>query len=107
MTFSNYVPTFRNVLLQVVELTKTKGGIYVPSTVLIGEKEYTVLKTGKDCTEIKVGDLVKVMANIRIEDITLDGKSYFQLPEQQIIGYERDDSIRTTPKRKSKATTSS
>lgn len=109
MTISTYVPTFRNVLLEVVELTQTKGGIYIPSTVFVGEKEYKVLKTGKDCTEIKVGDLIKIMANIRTEEVTLDNKTYIQLPEQQIIGYERpdNDSIRTTPKRKPKATTSS
>jgi len=108
MTLTNYFPTFRNVLLQAVEQERTSGGIYIPLNVLSGEKEYLVIKAGKDCLEVKPGDLVRIMTGMRTEDLTLGGQPYFQLPEQQIIGYTReDDSIRTTPKRKSKATASS
>lgn len=109
MTISNYNPTFRNVLLEVVELTQTKGGIYIPSSVVSKEKEYRAHKIGKDCLVIKPGDTVKILSQMHLQEIELDGRTYYQIAEQQIIGYERkeDDSIRATPKRKSKTTTSS
>lgn len=96
MKLENYSPTFRNILLSKVEITKTEGGIYIPSTEFITEgnpKEYIAVKTGADCTVIKEGDKVKLMRGMIPDnfDLSVDGKrqEYFQIPEQQIIGYER------------------
>lgn len=109
MTFKGYLPTFRNVLLEVIELTQTSGGIYIPSSDFIKNKEYRVMKKGKDCIEVVDNATARLMSGAHIEEIVLDGKTYYQVPEQQIIGYEanQDDSIRATPKRKPKATSRS
>jgi len=97
MTLTNYFPTFRNVLLEVVELTQTKSGLYIPSTInrQPHEREYKVIKTGSDCLVVQPGDTVKIMPSSLME-VTLDHKVYLQILEQQIIGYERDDDTRTT-----------
>lgn len=92
MKLNNYFATFRNVLLQEVEQEKTEGGIYIPSSDFIKQEDkiYLVVKTGKDCIEVKVGDQVKLMAGIRMETLTFDKQNYHQVMEQQIIGYFRD-----------------
>jgi len=94
MKIEDYFPTFRNVLLQEVEKEeKTKGGIYIPSSVLnekpVEEKLYQVIKTGKDCIEIRHNDQVRLMRGLFPEAIEFDGQKFFQVMEQQIIGYFR------------------
>lgn len=110
MDLKFYSPTFRNVLLLEVTQKKTDGGIYIPSSDFLSpdQKVYTVIKTGKDCIEVKTGDTVRVMEGIRLEKIPLKGtETYLQIPEQQIIGYYRDESIRNAPGSKSKTPGSS
>lgn len=89
MNLDNYSPTFRNVLLKEVVEAQTKGGIYIPSTghLTPDKKLFKVLKTGKDCIEVKVDDYVKLTTGIRVDEI--DG--HIQVMEQQIIGYYRPD----------------
>lgn len=96
MKLEFFSPTFRNVLLSKVEIMKTEGGIYVPSTEFVTEgnpREYDVVKTGEDCLVIKEGDRIKIMRGIVPDsfDLYSNGKrqEYFQIPEQQVIGYER------------------
>lgn len=84
------MPTFRGVLIEEVEMdTKTKGGIYIPSLVSnntsLDEKTWRVVKAGKDCQEVKAGDLVYIIVGIRPEAVG----DYFQVMEMQIKGYER------------------
>jgi co-chaperonin GroES (HSP10) len=92
MKLDNYFATFRNVLLQEVQQDKTEGGIYIPSSDFIKQEDklYLVIKAGKDCIEVKPGDKVRLMAGIRMENITLDKQEYHQVMEPQIIGYFRD-----------------
>lgn len=109
MKLAHYSPTFRNVLLQEVKITKTKGGIILPSTeYATGEnnKLYLVLKAGKDCIEVKPGYLVKIMeglypAPFKLEwdalealysgDIHDGDHEVCQVMEQQIIGYYNEE----------------
>lgn len=96
MKLENYFPTFRNVLLQEVEKeSKTKGGIFIPSLVLenatVTAKDYQVVKTGRDCIELRTGDIVKLMRGIVPEALDFEeNKTLFQVMEQQVIGYLRE-----------------
>lgn len=92
MKIQNYSPTFRNILLKQVEQeTKTSSGLYIPTAVLdntpVDEMAWLVVKTGKDCQEVKVGDTVYLNRGIYPEPIG----EYFQVMEMQIKGYERSN----------------
>ncbi len=105
MKLSNYFPTFRGVLFHEVREEKTKGGIFIPkadfvinthSDMFEHDKEhkadgkigdYIVVKTGKDCTEVKVGEAIFLMDGIRPQQVSLEDGDYFQVPEQQITGH--------------------
>lgn len=93
MKLSNYYPTFRQVLIKEITIEKTVKGIFLPSTQL-DDKIYQVVKVGKDCIEVKPGDVVKITQGIRTDavDLTVDETliRYVQVMEQQIIGYERE-----------------
>jgi co-chaperonin GroES (HSP10) len=108
MKLANYLPTFRNVLLRKVEVTRTKGGIILPSTEFATNDNstvYEVIKVGKDCIEIQPGDIVRLMEGLypittefevkdRLlscnSDAELQGRFQLsQVMEQQIIGYFR------------------
>lgn len=88
MKLENYSPTFRSVLITEMEESQTQGGIYLPPSAAKESKNYYVLKVGPQATEIKPGDIVKIMNGIHPESIELD-KPYLQVMEQQIIGYSR------------------
>ena len=95
MKLENYFPTFRNVLLQVVEKDKlTKGGIIIPSLVLesatASDKEYQIVKTGKDCIELRTGDTVRLMRGLQPEALEFEDRTLYQVMEQQVIGYLRE-----------------
>jgi len=111
MKLDKFFPTFRNVLFcEVTTPQETKGGIVLPSKDLFlkdyssefenerviydGSKvkigDYVVAKTGKDCTEIQVGDKIVLLQGWNPQKIELDGEEYFQVSEQQIVGYERE-----------------
>lgn len=109
MKLEYYSPTFRNVLLQEVKLTKTAGGIYIPSTEFLNEsapvKEYEVIKVGDDCLKVRPGDKVILTKGIFLDKLEFrddtgrltcytslnDGGIFelYQVMEQQIIGIER------------------
>ena len=75
MKLENYSPTSRNVLLREVKDNENGGGILLPSTEFITEnndKIYTVIKVGKDCTEVRPGDAVKLMKGIIVEKFELE-----------------------------------
>ena len=93
MKLSNYFPTFRYVLVQEVVERKTKGGLYVPPTVFTEDKEWQVIKTGKDCIAVLPGDIIKIAKGIKPDDLRLDEGNFYQVLEMQIVGYQRDDSI--------------
>ena len=99
MNVKDYSPTFRNVLLQEIKVERTEKGIYIPHSAYSEDKNYRVLKTGKDCTEVQAGDIVKLMRGIPPHEMVMisEGEQVrvFQMMEQQIVGYIRlDDSIR-------------
>jgi len=89
MKLENYLPTFRNVLVEELETQLTRGGLYVPPSAVIESKNYRVLKVGSQVIEVKPGDIVKIMRGIQPEHIGLE-KNYLQVPEQQIIGIIRE-----------------
>lgn len=111
MKLANYSPTYRQVLFKIESIaTKTAGGIIIPSSDFLLKKQndfteteevqfdasksnlvkYVVVKTGEDCTKIKINDHIVIMDGIRPQLITLDDERYFQVNEQQIIGYSRE-----------------
>jgi hypothetical protein len=99
MNVKDYSPTFRNVLLQEVKIERTEKGIYIPHSAYSEDKNYRVLKTGKDCTEVKPGYIIKVCKGIPLHEMVMikDGEQIktLQVMEQQIVGYViEDDSIR-------------
>jgi co-chaperonin GroES (HSP10) len=107
MELEQFQPAFRNVLFREVRDEKTKSGIYIPSAdfkvttyadMFENDKEhkadgkigdYVVIKVGKDCTEVKVGDIIFLEDGARVGSVTLDGVSYPKVMEQQISGYIR------------------
>lgn len=91
MKLSNYFPTFRYVLIQEMKERKTAGGLYVPSTVFTEDKEWLVIKTGKECTTVQPGDVIRVARGIKPDDLRLDEGNFNQVLEMQIVGYERDE----------------
>jgi hypothetical protein len=105
MNIDFYSPTFRNVLLEEVKEGKTKGGLYIPSSLEkdYSERVYKVIKTGKDCIEVKPGDLVYLTRGI-LPDALDD---YFQVMEMQIKGYERHASVPDAPGSQSETSGSS
>jgi hypothetical protein len=110
MKLANYTPTSRNILFQDVREEKV-GSILIPAkgttfSIPIGFdnsqvetkawssddssfKKYKAIKTGKDCSEIKSGDILVLLPGIRPTPLELDGESYWIVPEIQVIGYER------------------
>ncbi len=97
MTLEHFSPTFRNVLLIEVKEEKTSGGIFIPSGVGSSEtKTYKVIKTGKDCIEVKPGDIVFLTTGIRPSEKTIEGINYPMVYEQQIDGYFRKTELETT-----------
>lgn len=110
MKFKNYYPTFRNVLLLELKKDKTESGIYIPqASTTQRDRTYIVVKTGRDCSEVKEDDVVRISNGIFTETIVLGGVEYSQVMEQQVIGYvrETDDSNREPPSSKPKVTRSS
>lgn len=107
MRFKYYSPTSRNVLLLEQKEAKTSSGLFIPSTSTEpARKWYYVVKAGKDCTEVKEGDMVRVMNGIYMESVKLTHVEMFpaetdrqmtpgaewdfvQVMEQQIIGFCR------------------
>jgi len=107
MKLEKFCPTFRAVLFYEVREEKTKGGIFIPKADFVittsadmfeNEKEhkadgklgdYVVVKVGKDVSEIQVGDNIVLMPGIRPQEIELEEGVYLQVPEMQIVGYER------------------
>jgi co-chaperonin GroES (HSP10) len=86
MKLELYSPSFRQVLLKEITENVTKGGLYIPSSVPLDEKEYLVMKVGRDCIEIKPGDKIRLSRGIQPEPVD----EYFQVMEMQIKGYERN-----------------
>lgn len=107
MKIENYSPTSRGVVFYEVREEKTKGGIFIPRADFVitthadlfdNEKEhkadnkigdYVVVKVGKDVSEIKVGDSILIMPGIRPQEIEFEEGVYLQVPEMQVVGYER------------------
>lgn len=107
MKIENFAPLSRGVLFYEVREEKTKGGIFIPKADFVltthadmfdNEKEhradqkigdYVVVKVGKDVSEVKVGDSIVLMQGIRPQAIEFEDRTYFQVPEMQIVGYER------------------
>lgn len=107
MKIEKFTPLSRGVLFYEVREEKTKGGIFIPKADFVitthadlfdNEKEhkadgklgdYIVVKTGKDVSEIKVGDSIVLMPGIRPQEIEFEEGIYLQVPEMQIVGYER------------------
>jgi co-chaperonin GroES (HSP10) len=107
MKLENYTPSSRGVLFYEVREEKTKGGIYIPKADFVikthadlfeNEKEhkadqkigdYIVVKVGKDVSEIKVSDSVIIMPGISPQHLVFEEGIYLQVPEMQIVGYER------------------
>ena len=95
MNFTNYSPTFRNVLLREVRVLRTRGGVILPSTEYLtteNEKSYVVLKVGEDCTTIKPGYIVKVGKTIYLESFSLH-----DIPESE-MRWQEGEEIETSPK---------
>ena len=109
MKIGLYSPTYRNVLFKEIREEKTAGGIYIPpadftvtthADMFEKKKEhkadgkvgdYVVIKVGPDTTTIKPGDIIVVMSGIFPQRIQFDEEECMQVPEQQIIGYVRND----------------
>ena len=73
MKLAKYLPTLRWVLLQAVVEEKTKGGIYVPSSVLANPTEYEVLGVGNRCeADIAEGDTVMLDPRVTPLPISLE-----------------------------------
>lgn len=109
MRLKTYSPTFRNVLFTEKIEEKTAGGIYFPTKdtklsiggdLLVDTKvqfdgsetklgDYIVVKTGKDCTETLIGDSILIMDGIRPTRVELEDGTYYQVMEQQVIGFNR------------------
>lgn len=94
MNLEHYSPTFRNLLItEVKKEQRTKGGIYIPeitlSQITPDETTYKVLKTGKDCIEVKPGDLIFLSRGIFPEPIG----DNFSVMEMQVKGYIREEPI--------------
>jgi len=107
MKLENYTPSSRGVLFFEVREEKTKGGIFIPKADFVittsadmfeNEKEhkadgklgdYIVVKVGKDVSEVKVGDNILIMPGIRLQEIPFEEGVYLQIPEMQVVGYER------------------
>lgn len=110
MKLASYQPTSRNILFQDVREEKV-GNILIPQkgitfSVPIGFDNsqvetkvwnsddssfttYKAIKVGKDCAEIKSGDILVLLPGIRPTSILLDKEQYYIVPEIQVIGYER------------------
>jgi co-chaperonin GroES (HSP10) len=97
MTIDNFHPTFRNVLLKELGETKTKGGLIMPTSSFTEDKNWLVLKVGKNCEEVSPGDIIKITTGIRPQTVTIDSELYSLVFEQQIVGYNRDASMADAP----------
>ena len=89
MRLDYYNVTFRNVLIDRIREEVTSGGIYLPETKDQSFETYKVIRIGKNCEEVKPGDIITLTPGIRLAEKTLDGKSYYVVFEQQIDGYTR------------------
>lgn len=94
MKFENYRPYFRQVTLKEIKEEVTLGGIILPETLKNEDPEFTVVKAGKDCIEVKAGDTIKLTRGTFLDrfrlvmpDDTIE--EFVQVMEQQIIGGER------------------
>lgn len=108
MKFENYCPSWRNVIFHEVRQEKTAAGIYIPKADFTlstydhqfnNEREhkadkkigdYVVLKVGKDCTDIKIGDKIMLEPGMMAQSMIFDDVIVFQIKEMQIAGYLRD-----------------
>jgi hypothetical protein len=108
MELKDYNPTFRNVLFEKRRPEKTNSGILIPeadfsvitySSMFENDKEHkptdyltelVVIKAGKDCQEIKEGDVIILSEGIRPQIIDFsDVGALYTCMEMQITGYAR------------------
>lgn len=82
------------VLLSIPEIKKeeeqkTKGGLYLPSSVekdTLETVEAKAMGVGKDCEAVKSGDLVLFVPSKQMKPISIDGNAYLIVEENSIIG---------------------
>lgn len=95
MKLAEYLPTLRWVLLQAVVEEKTKGGIYIPSSVLSNPTRFKVIWVGEEVEgDLASGDEVKLDPRVSPYSIMLQNESgveveYFTLQDMNIIGRAR------------------
>lgn len=95
MKLAEYSPTLRWVLLQAVVEEKTKGGIYVPSSVSASTAEYEVLEVGsRSEADLKAGDRVTLdprvsPMSIRLEVENNRKEEFWLIQDTNIIGRAR------------------
>lgn len=96
MKLSNYTPIFRGILFKEENQGVSKvGSLYLPDSA--SQPICRVVKVGAECLMVRPNDNIRVASGIRMEEIDLEEGKYFQVLEMQVIGIERDDSIRNAP----------
>lgn len=107
MKLEHYSPTSRQILFkkQPPEDTITSGGIVLPAKFLVEThadqfenlrtheaskpNRLIVVKVGKDCVEALPGDELVLTEGINTVHIPVEEGNYYQVMEQQVIGYFR------------------
>jgi co-chaperonin GroES (HSP10) len=90
MTLKEYKPKWRWVVVELVDITKTNGGIFLPvQGTVLNPLVMTVIAVGPDCTTTKPGDTVMVESlglAKSLEFYDSGSKKIYSVMEQQIMG---------------------